>query len=168
MHWDRISSTKFVNTLTCWRGIIMVWSCGILLVPGYLFFIRLTYDSIMFNIWSFFFLNVSILCLLIQVWLDCAKEIRKQIKSMWFFTCTLLMVCKGSCVLTSASVPYLLVSGPETEFFFNIKFYPPDPSILAEDITRYNKTQTRYSTLDWDLTHLHYFLMFPHTFAFLT
>uniref|UniRef100_A0A8C1ZHN1 Protein 4.1 n=1 Tax=Cyprinus carpio TaxID=7962 RepID=A0A8C1ZHN1_CYPCA len=42
-----------------------------------------------------------------RVWLDCAKEIRKQIKS------------------------------PETEFFFNIKFYPPDPSILAEDITRY-------------------------------
>ncbi|KAK2903006.1 hypothetical protein Q8A67_007719 [Cirrhinus molitorella] len=42
-----------------------------------------------------------------RVWLDCAKEIRKQIKS------------------------------PTTEFFFNIKFYPPDPSILAEDITRY-------------------------------
>ncbi|KAF4103169.1 hypothetical protein G5714_016052 [Onychostoma macrolepis] len=42
-----------------------------------------------------------------RVWLDCAKEIRKQIKS------------------------------PETEFFFNIKFYPPDPSVLAEDITRY-------------------------------
>ncbi|XP_039535978.1 protein 4.1b isoform X11 [Pimephales promelas] len=42
-----------------------------------------------------------------RVWLDCAKEIRKQIKS------------------------------PETEFFFSIKFYPPDPSILAEDITRY-------------------------------
>lgn len=78
------------------------------------------------------------------------------------------MVCKDSCILISASVPYLLVSGPETEFFFNIKFYPPDPSILAEDITRYNKTQTRYSTLNWDLTHLHYFLMFPHTFAFHT
>uniref|UniRef100_A0A8C1J0P3 protein-tyrosine-phosphatase n=1 Tax=Cyprinus carpio TaxID=7962 RepID=A0A8C1J0P3_CYPCA len=42
-----------------------------------------------------------------RVWLDCAKEIRKQIKS------------------------------PVTEFFFNIKFYPPDPSIIAEDITRY-------------------------------
>uniref|UniRef100_A0A673JHE8 Protein 4.1 n=1 Tax=Sinocyclocheilus rhinocerous TaxID=307959 RepID=A0A673JHE8_9TELE len=42
-----------------------------------------------------------------RVWLDCAKEIRKQIKS------------------------------PVTEFFVNIKFYPPDPSILAEDITRY-------------------------------
>ncbi|XP_077069315.1 protein 4.1b isoform X4 [Siphateles boraxobius] len=42
-----------------------------------------------------------------RVWLDCAKEIRKQIKS------------------------------PVTEFFFSIKFYPPDPSILAEDITRY-------------------------------
>uniref|UniRef100_A0A671MQP2 protein-tyrosine-phosphatase n=1 Tax=Sinocyclocheilus anshuiensis TaxID=1608454 RepID=A0A671MQP2_9TELE len=42
-----------------------------------------------------------------RVWLDCAKEIRKQIKS------------------------------PETEFFFNIKFYPPDPFILVEDITRY-------------------------------
>nr|XP_055066071.1 protein 4.1b isoform X2 [Misgurnus anguillicaudatus] len=42
-----------------------------------------------------------------RMWLDCAKEIRKQIK------------------------------GPELEFFFNIKFYPPDPSGLAEDITRY-------------------------------
>ncbi|XP_067264543.1 protein 4.1b isoform X2 [Chanodichthys erythropterus] len=42
-----------------------------------------------------------------RVWLDCAKEIRKQIKS------------------------------PVAEFFFSIKFYPPDPSILAEDITRY-------------------------------
>ncbi|XP_016139000.1 protein 4.1b [Sinocyclocheilus grahami] len=42
-----------------------------------------------------------------RVWLDCAKEIRKQIKS------------------------------PVTEFFVSIKFYPPDPSILAEDITRY-------------------------------
>ncbi|XP_056123637.1 protein 4.1b [Rhinichthys klamathensis goyatoka] len=42
-----------------------------------------------------------------RVWLDCAKEIRKQIKS------------------------------PVTEFFFSIKFYPPDPSILSEDITRY-------------------------------
>ncbi|XP_065101632.2 protein 4.1b isoform X2 [Paramisgurnus dabryanus] len=42
-----------------------------------------------------------------RMWLDCAKEIRKQIK------------------------------GPELEFFFNIKFYPPDPSVLAEDITRY-------------------------------
>ncbi|XP_073703127.1 protein 4.1b [Garra rufa] len=42
-----------------------------------------------------------------RVWLDCAKEIRKQIKS------------------------------PTTEFFFNVKFYPPDPLILAEDITRY-------------------------------
>uniref|UniRef100_A0A8C2JEC5 Protein 4.1 n=1 Tax=Cyprinus carpio TaxID=7962 RepID=A0A8C2JEC5_CYPCA len=30
-----------------------------------------------------------------------------------------------------------LVDGPVTEFFFNIKFYPPDPSIIAEDITRY-------------------------------
>ncbi len=77
----------------------MVWSCGILLVLGYLFFIRLTYDSIIFNIifnminkslyiyiyiyiFFFFFLSVIILCLLIQVWLDCAKEIRKQIKSM--------------------------------------------------------------------------------------
>ncbi|XDV40311.1 hypothetical protein PO909_009415 [Leuciscus waleckii] len=42
-----------------------------------------------------------------RVWLDCAKEIRKQIKS------------------------------PVAEFFFSIKFYPPDPSVLAEDITRY-------------------------------
>ncbi|KAI7806687.1 erythrocyte membrane protein band 4.1b elliptocytosis 1 [Triplophysa rosa] len=41
-------------------------------------------------------------------WLDCSKEILKQIK------------------------------GPVAEFFFNIKFYPPDPSILAEDITRYH------------------------------
>ncbi|RXN30419.1 erythrocyte membrane band [Labeo rohita] len=42
-----------------------------------------------------------------RVWLDRAKEIRKQIKS------------------------------PTAELFFNIKFYPPDPSVLAEDITRY-------------------------------
>ncbi|XP_051720213.1 protein 4.1b isoform X2 [Ctenopharyngodon idella] len=42
-----------------------------------------------------------------RVWLDCAKEIRKQIRS------------------------------PVAEFFFSVKFYPPDPSILAEDITRY-------------------------------
>ncbi|TRY84567.1 hypothetical protein DNTS_001312 [Danionella cerebrum] len=42
-----------------------------------------------------------------RVWLDCGKEIRKQIKS------------------------------PKTEFYFSIKFFPPDPSILAEDLTRY-------------------------------
>uniref|UniRef100_A0A673JR62 Trichohyalin-like n=1 Tax=Sinocyclocheilus rhinocerous TaxID=307959 RepID=A0A673JR62_9TELE len=43
----------------------------------------------------------------------------------------------NSCIFISASVPCMLVSGPVTEFFVNIKFYPPDPSILAEDITRY-------------------------------
>jgi len=37
MQWDKFSSAKFVNTLTCWRGIITVWLCGILQVPGYLF-----------------------------------------------------------------------------------------------------------------------------------
>ncbi|XP_051576291.1 protein 4.1b isoform X2 [Myxocyprinus asiaticus] len=42
-----------------------------------------------------------------RVWLDCTKEIQKQIK------------------------------GSVAEFFFNIKFYPPDPAVLAEDITRY-------------------------------
>ncbi|XP_067304720.1 protein 4.1b [Pseudorasbora parva] len=42
-----------------------------------------------------------------RVWLDSAKEIRKQIRS------------------------------PVTEFFFSVKFYPPDPLSLAEDITRY-------------------------------
>ncbi|XP_078538671.1 protein 4.1-like isoform X2 [Lissotriton helveticus] len=42
-----------------------------------------------------------------RVWLDAAKEIKKQIHGPWNFT-------------------------------FNVKFYPPDPAQLTEDITRYN------------------------------
>ncbi|XP_069080266.1 protein 4.1 isoform X5 [Pleurodeles waltl] len=42
-----------------------------------------------------------------KVWLDAAKEIKKQIHGPWNFT-------------------------------FNVKFYPPDPAQLTEDITRYN------------------------------
>ncbi|XP_069479097.1 protein 4.1 isoform X9 [Ambystoma mexicanum] len=42
-----------------------------------------------------------------RVWLDAAKEIKKQIHGLWNFT-------------------------------FNVKFYPPDPAQLTEDITRYN------------------------------
>lgn len=41
-----------------------------------------------------------------RVWLDAAKEIKKQIHGPWNFT-------------------------------FNVKFYPPDPAQLTEDITRY-------------------------------
>uniref|UniRef100_A0A8C1XDQ9 Protein 4.1 n=1 Tax=Cyprinus carpio TaxID=7962 RepID=A0A8C1XDQ9_CYPCA len=72
----------------------MVWSCGILLVPGYIFFITYSFKC---NHSGFLHFDLCI--------------------------CSLFVGFVGS--------------GPETEFFFNIKFYPPDPSILAEDITRY-------------------------------
>ncbi|XP_062841281.1 protein 4.1b [Trichomycterus rosablanca] len=42
-----------------------------------------------------------------EVWLDVSKEVRKQVK------------------------------GHDATFKFIVKFYPPDPSLLAEDITRY-------------------------------
>ncbi|KAM6958722.1 protein 4.1-like [Aplochiton taeniatus] len=43
----------------------------------------------------------------LKVWLDYTKEIRRQ------------------------------VEGPDYSFTFNVKFYPPDPAQLSEDITRY-------------------------------
>lgn len=44
--------------------------------------------------------------LLPQTWMDLTKEIRRQVK------------------------------GAEYNFTFNVKFYPPDPAHLSEDITR--------------------------------
>lgn len=32
---------------------------------------------------------------------------------------------------------FILSSGNNWQFSFNVKFYPPDPSLLTEDITRY-------------------------------
>lgn len=113
------------------------------------FYITLAYRDTTFNIWQIKTLIIIIilsiiLCLLIQVWLDCAKEIRKQIKSMWFSDIHCLVDGEDSHVLAFSTLHLFsvcLVSGPVAEFFFSIKFYPPDPSILAEDITRYNKRQ---------------------------
>ncbi|XP_066272733.1 protein 4.1-like isoform X19 [Branchiostoma lanceolatum] len=55
-----------------------------------------------------------------KYWLDPLKEIRKQIKE------------EGEGMLPSAEI-----GGGPWVFGFNVKFYPPDPSQLQEDITRY-------------------------------
>lgn len=36
----------------------------------------------------------------------------------------------------------ILYSGNNWQFSFNVKFYPPDPSLLTEDITRYTQLHT--------------------------
>lgn len=34
---------------------------------------------------------------------------------------------------------FILYPGNNWQFSFNVKFYPPDPSLLTEDITRYTQ-----------------------------
>ncbi|XP_037650535.1 protein 4.1 isoform X11 [Sebastes umbrosus] len=49
-----------------------------------------------------------------KVWMDLTKEIRRQVQGEQNFT-----------------------TGASYNFTFNVKFYPPDPAQLSEDITRY-------------------------------
>ncbi len=83
-------------------------------------------------------INVSWLnfCSLFQNWLDPSKEIKKQIRGKcWkiryfsFVTLVAWIWWKWVCVL-------LFLVGP-WHFSFAVKFYPPDPSQLIEDITRW-------------------------------
>lgn len=37
---------------------------------------------------------------------------------------------------------FFFYSGNNWQFSFNVKFYPPDPSLLTEDITRYTQRHT--------------------------
>uniref|UniRef100_A0A8C1YJW9 Protein 4.1 n=1 Tax=Cyprinus carpio TaxID=7962 RepID=A0A8C1YJW9_CYPCA len=55
--------------------------------------------------------------------LQCRVNFLDDTFFVWELEVGIIMVCMFFC--------------PVTEFFFNIKFYPPDPSIIAEDITRY-------------------------------
>ena len=60
-------------------------------------------------------------------WLAADKKITKQLKSK-FSVLLVRILCN--------IVKFLFVDHP-WEFNFEVKFYPPDPSQLQEDITRY-------------------------------
>ncbi|GLD59715.1 band 4.1-like protein 2 [Lates japonicus] len=44
----------------------------------------------------------------------------------------------------SGDMAFVSDDGNNWQFAFNVKFYPPDPSLLTEDITRY------YSLQPWE------------------
>ncbi|PWA15692.1 hypothetical protein CCH79_00019581 [Gambusia affinis] len=67
-------------------------------------------------------------------WLDPAKDIKKQVRGQ--FGADRLVVVFPPYLSVSADSA-LLSSGVPWNFSFNVKFYPPNPAQLSEDITRY-------------------------------
>lgn len=74
---------------------------------------------------------------LLQNWLDPAKDIKKQVRGQ--FGADRLVVVFPPYLSVSADSA-LLSSGVPWNFSFNVKFYPPNPAQLSEDITRYGAT----------------------------
>lgn len=67
-----------------------------------------------------------------------------------FYTPSVGSALRPTTVTTPELTWLSLCSGNNWQFAFNVKFYPPDPSLLTEDITRY--TRNTYS--DLCLVHL--------------
>lgn len=75
--------------------------------------------------------------------MDLAKEIRRQVQgklNMGPLPPTLTIALKGHAnrIYDAASF-----QGSRYDFTFNVKFYPPDPAQLSEDITRYGTRPLR-------------------------
>lgn len=55
----------------------------------------------------------------------------------------------GHCLITAS----FLSQGANYNFTFNVKFYPPDPAQLSEDITRYTHVQSPTSENSFIVSH---------------
>ena len=70
--------------------------------------------------------------------MDFTKEIRRQVQGESQVSLREEVPSKPVIPDASSGTPCFsaLVSGTDYNFTFNVKFYPPDPAQLSEDITR--------------------------------
>lgn len=89
----------------------------------------------MHHILSVFLCVLIFLYSVYQTWMDLTKEIRRQVQgelnSVHNFT-----VCPHFLQYNVSQTFLHYLQGANYNFTFNVKFYPPDPAQLSEDITR--------------------------------
>ena len=90
-----------------------------------------------------------------QTWLDVSKQINKQLKGECgtYTKSPQTQICKCVCTHVFLHVQYVCISpflqthlclcvcvyvcvGIQPQFVFSVKFYPPNPAQLCEDLTR--------------------------------
>uniref|UniRef100_A0A671W0V4 Protein 4.1 n=1 Tax=Sparus aurata TaxID=8175 RepID=A0A671W0V4_SPAAU len=74
-----------------------------------------------------------------KTWMDLTKEIRRQVQGGQNTFCSNVLLSHVSNTCSQLFHHNLLFpsQGANYNFTFNVKFYPPDPAQLSEDITRY-------------------------------